>query len=311
MDVVTTSPDGLDALTARINDAIERREHSKEEWAAATIQLCECLAEARSRFKNDKAFGEWFDASGFGLSHQDRAAAIAMGKEIELAREVLEKTDRRSLQHIHSKEFKRFTHVSKPPKPKKTNDKLEAALHVYDRRKLAGEELTYEAIAKEAGVSSTPVRRAIAIREAEEAAGKEEQAALSMSAKEKLEAAIRREIRRLELEAETKARQEARRIVDELSIPNYLETLKKVEGMLKWTRGVMPRSEYRKILACLHPDMARDGHAKRFEEAFRLFNQYEAKLVIDNEQADIKKVSTLPRTVEEMLARKQAKGAKA
>jgi len=307
MNIMNVTPQGLDTLTDQINDALARRERSKEDWVSATIELCECLAEARAKFKDDKSFGAWFDASSINLSHQDRAAAIAMGKEIEIARDVLGKTEHRSLRLIHSSEFKRFTNAGKPPKPKKTNEKLEKALHAYDRRKQAGEELTYEAIQQEAGVSSTPVRRAIAMREAEEKASADAVSGLSMSAKEKLQAAIRAEIKRLELEAETRAINEAQKRIEEWFLPDYMKLLRKVEKMLEYKRGLMSRADYRKILRCVHPDTGAHVSDANRNEAFRLFTQLEARLVDDAEQADLKRVSTLPKTVEEMLARRKTK----
>lgn len=314
MDMTITNETGLDTLTGLIRDAIERRESGKDQWVAATIDLCQRLSEARGRFRDDKAFGAWLDASGVGLSHQDRAAAIAMGKEMDVTREVLAQTERRSLQHIHAKEFKRFTHASKPEKPAKrakpkaTPPDVEKALRAYDRRKLAGEALTEAAVMEEAGTKRWPVRNAFTIRHAEEKlANGGEVADLSATAQQKLEAAIRRETRRLDLEAHTRAIEESRKLFDEVSLPHYFKVLERVQELIKYKKGVMPRNEYRKILACLHPDMARDGHTKRFEEAFQLFNQYEARLVSDSEQADLKMVSTLPRTREEMLARKRAK----
>jgi hypothetical protein len=230
-----------------------------------------------------------------------------MGAEIEIARGILEKTERRSLQHIQRKEFNRVRHVTKPQKPKKTNEKLEKALHAYDRRKQAGEELTYEAIQKEAGVSSTPVRRAIAMREAEAKASVAETAGLSASAQEKLQIAIRREMKRLELEAETRAINEAQKRIEEWFLPDYMKLLRKVEKMLEYKRGLMSRADYRKILRCVHPDTGAHVSDANRNEAFRLFTQLEARLVDDAEQADLKRVSTLPKTVEEMLARRKTK----
>jgi len=307
MNIMNVKPQGLDALTDQINDALARRERSKEDWVSATIELCERLAEARAKFSNDKAFGAWFDDSGIQLSKDDRAAAIAMGMEIEVARGILEKTERRSLQHIQRKEFNRVRHVTKPPKSQKINEKLEKALHAYDRRKQAGEELTYEAIQQEAGVSSTPVRRAIAMREAEAKVSTDATVSLSASAKEKLQAAIRRETKRLELETETRVIEETKKRMEEWHLPNYMKLLRTVEDMLKFKRGLMSRADYRKILRCVHPDTGAHVSDANRNEAFRLFTQLEARLVDDAEQADLKRVSTLPKTVEELLARRKTK----
>jgi len=72
MNIMNVTPQGLGALTDQIKDALARRERSKEDWVSATIELCECLAKARAKFTNDKAFGSWFDGGGFGLDKNDR-----------------------------------------------------------------------------------------------------------------------------------------------------------------------------------------------------------------------------------------------
>jgi hypothetical protein len=306
----------LDRLASEARDAIDRWENAnraidrdREAVAHAEHDLCGILVRARDKFTDNIGFGKWCETSGIKLSHQDRAAAIAMGREPELALSVLLATKRSSLRLIHAKEFKRLTTDGKTqkPKPTKPTPELEKALHAYDRRKLAGQELTYEAIMQEAGVSSTPVRRAIAMREAEEKVSKEAVAGLSMSAQQKLDAAIRSAVRRLELEAETRAINESKKRLDEWHLPNYMALLRKVEEMLKFKRGLMSRADYRKILRCVHPDTGAHVSDANRNEAFRLFTQLEARLVDDAEQADLKRVSTLPKTVEEMLARRKTK----
>ena len=307
-DNVIPMPDQLERIAAQINGDLQRREHSHTDWVEATLDLCIHLATARQQFSADQAFGRWCGDSGFGdnvISHQDRAAAIDMGRDPDRSRLILEKTERRSLRLIHDKEF-RFTSDGKPTKPVKAetpakpDEPLARALAAYDRRKMAGEDLTYGAIGKEAGVSSTPVRRAIAIRKNEENI---EGFNLSATAEQKLDMAIRVARRKLEQEFETRVMLEAKRRQDEISLPHYFETLRRVERKLAAHRGVMPRSEYRKILACLHPDSVEDPARKpRFEEAFRLFNSYEVKLVSDDKAAAL---SGLPKTREEMMARKQ------
>jgi hypothetical protein len=236
-----------------------------------------------------------------------------MGREINIARQVLQATELRSLQRIEAREFRLVSSNKTTKKPKKSRPtpELEKALHAYDRRKLAGEELTYEAIQAEAGVSSTPVRRAFAMREAKQQIDQTDTIVLSMSAQEKFDAKVRALRKNLDFEVETKAREETRKRLDEWHIPNYLKLLHEVEKMLQYKRGIMSRAEYRKILRCVHPDTGGHVSEANRNEAFRLFTQYEAKLVDDNEEARLKRVSTLPQTVEELLARKRQKGARA
>ena len=77
------------------------------------------LAEARDapELKADIAFSRWCEDNGFGedvLNKNERAAAIAMGREPEALRQCLETTTRSSLQYIYHSEFSRFPYVRKP-----------------------------------------------------------------------------------------------------------------------------------------------------------------------------------------------------
>jgi DNA-binding transcriptional regulator YhcF (GntR family) len=200
------------------------------------------------------------------------------------------------------------------PRRKASTDKLDAALHAYDRRKLAGEEITYEALMEEAGTSSMPVRRALDIRRTEEELATQEEIILSASMQEKFEAKLRAATRQLNLEFENKVRAEARKWNEELTLPRYFKKLEEIEDLLNSPRwSVMPTIHFKAILACLHPDNARPGHEKRFEAAFALFNNYKPKLInldMEKDEKDRRKRIEsrgvpLPRTVEEMMARKR------
>ncbi|MBM3653802.1 MAG: hypothetical protein FJX06_13375 [Alphaproteobacteria bacterium] len=63
------------------------------------------------------------------MNHQTRAALVAMGQDIARAREVLEVTERRSIEHVFRNEFQ-VTDVRKSPrepresKPKKPEDSI-------------------------------------------------------------------------------------------------------------------------------------------------------------------------------------------
>jgi hypothetical protein len=192
-------------------------------------------------------------------------------------------------------------------KKAKLSPQVERALWVYDRRRMAGESLAYDDMELEAGVSSSAFSRAIAIRMAEDKIATEQAIALSKSAAKKLVLAIRRATRELDMQYETRVRNEAKKLLDEWHIPDYLKTLRTVQTMLKWKRGIMSRAEYVRIIRCLHPDTGAHVTDENRNEAFRLFTQYEARLVDDNEQVDLKRVSNLPSTVEELLARKRSR----
>jgi predicted transcriptional regulator len=199
------------------------------------------------------------------------------------------------------------TYKAKPKNP--ANDaKLEKALHAYDRRKAAGEEITYEALMEEAGTSSMPVRRALSIRKGQEELGEQAEIILSASMQQKYEAKVRALKKTFEYEVQTRVLSDIKTHMEKYGIPNYMALLRKVEGMIEHKRGVMKRAEFRIIQRCLHPDTGQHVSDANRNEAFRLFMSLEARLVDDDkEQADLKRVSTLPRTVEEMLARKTMK----
>jgi hypothetical protein len=201
------------------------------------------------------------------------------------------------------------------PKQRGLSPQVEKALHVYDRRKLAGESLSYDAMEAEAGVSSSAFSRAIAIRQAEEAVVKQAEIILSASAQEKFDAKVRAFEKNFDLKVETLGRELFNKW-KEGAIQGYFDELRKVESLINNPRwAIMPLAHYKKIVACLHPDNARPGHEDRFNEAFVLFNDYKPKLVDlsseKDEKARLKRIelrgNPLPRTVEEMLARKTMK----
>jgi hypothetical protein len=80
--------------------------------------------------------------------------------------------------------------------------------------------------------------------------------------------------------------------------------------MLTWPRnGVMTKSEYNTILRCLHPDGLKSRTEQQLSEAFRIFTHYKLKMVADDDERQ-KFMSGLPRTREELLARKKPRAKK-
>lgn len=340
-------PDKLERLATRIKVDIDRRDHSKAEWIAATIDLCIACAEARSEFKDDISFGRWFNASGFNLNDHDRAAAIDMGRDIEQARQVLEVTERRSLRHIHSNEF-RFVHADKPSesqqnqelsqnppegsdlpaspshkipakRQRKPRPQVDKGLKAYDRKAASGEKLTQKGLAREAGISEGAAQTAMAIRitEAETTAAvieraKEEavaaacEASLPDAMKKRLEIAISFHKRKLEMEFNDALSIECQKWANEHGLPDYYKKLESIEKMFSYPRNsVMTSEEYKKIMMCLHPDGLHSRTSEQMGEAFRIFTGYKPKMV--QSEPDWKESGTMPRTLEEMLARKKSK----
>ena len=90
---------------------------------------------------------------------------------------------------------------------------------------------------------------------------------------------------------------------DEIMIPHAFEQAEFADAVLRSHRGLMSAADYKKILTCLHPDTAMPGWKDRCAEAFDLFKKLEGVLVLP-EQNRIP-TSDLPRTVEELLARRK------
>src|SRR4249920_1959543 len=165
--VTTGEADNLDLLATRIKNDIDRIEQSRDAWVDNTLDLAEALAEARNHFKADRAFSQWLEENQFLLSHQDRAALIAFGQDIERAKVILGQTESRSVQLIYRKEF-RITSASKPKntsarKGLTITPETQKALGVLEGLKAAGVVPTQAEVQERAGVSNTAVRRAFTI----------------------------------------------------------------------------------------------------------------------------------------------------
>jgi len=305
----------LDLLADRIRQSIDQRETG---WVAATLDLCVALAEARAEFTANDEFGRWCDASGFALNHQDRAAAVAMGKETDRARQVLEATERRSLQHIYQHEF-RLTHVSKTDvdttkrtsAPKPVNEKRQRAFAAYDEIAAdKGRKPTFAEVQQAAGVSNTVARAVFTTRAAEASVQAEAKPAPTDAELDAIEAslppAIQEEIRRVVL-------RRRRKWEDETGITLYMKQIESMMTMFTTpSYAVMYRAEYNTIMRCLHPDTARSRSDAELAEGFRLFTYYKLKILNDEEEraeARRKLRANMPKTLADMIARKNKKTA--
>jgi hypothetical protein len=212
---------------------------------------------------------------------------------------------------VKGKDGKVRTYKAKP----KQAPQMDKAVHAIERREQAGEPVTREAIVAEAGVSRGIADSALAAHKAS-AKPDPDAIVLSMSAQEKYDAKLRAYAKEFDYKVETLARELHRKWREENSLPAYFQKLEEVERLLKDTRfALMPLAHFMKILSRLHPDRARPGDEKDANEAFTLFNSYKLKLVDlsaeKDEKARLKRIelrgNPLPRTVEEMLARKTMK----
>ncbi len=310
-DLVTQSRCDLDELAGSIKSDLARRTNSRIEFAEATRDLCLHLVKARDKFAADQAFGKWFDSQGFDLDYQERAAAIALGRDMDRVWPVLQITDRRSLRTIRDKEC-RFDNVVKPPKTvnakedevKEAAEDTRKAAEIIHRRRAAGEVLSNKAVAEEAGVPIQAVKLGFAYAQGQLAATAETLAAqLSQSAREKLDATIRAYQHQLDQSFEYRVREASAKWLDDVRIPLYEKRLDEIEDMFKWRPAVMSKTDYNTIMRCLHPDSKTSRTEEQLSAAFQAFTKYKAQLVDDHDER-MKLTSGMPRTREELLARR-------
>ncbi len=281
----------LSDIASLIHESIARRDDATLSWAEATLDLCVSLAQARTKFPSNLEFGAWCEQCQFKLNHQDRAAAVALGKHAD-AWKILQSTNSRSLQLIHAEEF-RVTSASNTEKPeekqqvskrstatkKRDEPEVEKAKGFFDDLKAEGKEPTIANIIKESEargqrVGKSAASTAKAIRETEE----------SIREEAKIEA-------RKEIEDE------------EYFVRVYIEKLDEILKVLRFPQNnVMTRSEYKRLLIALHPDTWQLRTFDQVNEAFLILQKYEAKMVSDEPERKLS--AAFPRTKEEMMARR-------
>jgi hypothetical protein len=306
----TTAPDPL-ALAIR-ND-LAREATNRQEWIAIQLDLCRDLHAARGRFGSHQDFGRWFDQYvGDAIGSNERAAYIGMGAHLGVAKEVLTMSGSSSIQTIYRKDFlPRFTSSSKTVRPRKpqVTDEYEAAMGVIERRAINGESLAYQDIQQEAGISSTAVRRALAVWDAKQEHASDFGKFLSSSATEKLEAAIRQHKKKLDQEFEARIHVEVNRIINEEVLPRYGDKLAKADAIIaadnrRHTSLLFPLSpaQYKAILAALHPDNSTSP--ERRAELFQLFKSKEDRLKSPVDTDARLAAAGLPRNLDELMARR-------
>lgn len=99
------SPDKLTQLGAKLREGQERAKQITYDWIENTLYLAKYMAEARTLFHTDIAFGEWLTKEQITIGKTDRAAYINMGKNLELTNTVLQKTHYRSPRRIWDEEI--------------------------------------------------------------------------------------------------------------------------------------------------------------------------------------------------------------
>jgi hypothetical protein len=297
-------PTPLERLAVSIRTFLKREAQNHGEWLEIQEGICLELAEARKQFKANIPFGQWCEDNGFGenvLDPNTRAAAIAMGCEPEALCECLNATDRRSLLTIYRLEFSRYGNVSKTPrkpKPKPTSHpspEFEKAKAAYEAIEARGEPITEAAIRAEAGVSSTPVRRVLAYKEAESELDPLSPADMRATERKRYELALRKA--RAELREELK--EEVYKELD-VYVKHAKDQIERAEKILAGYKGIISKDAFRKIRACLHPDHNTFAHAA---EALQIFSELEGVLV--KPETPTFSGASLPTTAAELMARRR------
>ena len=108
-DHVIPLPSRLERAAIKIKKAISKRNGPIQDWIDANIELAEALIEARHEFgDNDAAFAAWCRYNGLTkdvLAKNERVALIDMGTNPQRMREVLQRTERRSIPLIYKHEW--------------------------------------------------------------------------------------------------------------------------------------------------------------------------------------------------------------
>jgi len=120
---------------------------------------------------------------------------------------------------------------------------------------------------------------------------------------EKLAIALRQQHRKQEVEFEQRVLDECKRRLDELILPHHVKKLTDAQAIIVARKGVMPRADFKKILACLHPDRVDDELKSKYTAAFHIMKELEVVLCKESELPT--EGIEFPRTYAEMMARKQ------
>jgi hypothetical protein len=101
-------PTPMSVLVDRVRAGHQRAEWGGQEWIEGVLEMASAMHEARDRLHNDdRRLGIWTIENEIDFFNQDdRNALINMGAHLELARIVLEETQRRCFQLIWREEMK-------------------------------------------------------------------------------------------------------------------------------------------------------------------------------------------------------------
>jgi hypothetical protein len=97
----------LDLAWLKIENGLQQEAEGRKLWIEGTLELINNLDDARKRL-GDQAFGKWLTNNGYGedrITRHDRSALLNMALHLNVTREVLEQTHRRSWRLIWEEEI--------------------------------------------------------------------------------------------------------------------------------------------------------------------------------------------------------------
>jgi hypothetical protein len=328
----------LSELVSRYHHGYQLALQGRDEFIQGALEMAEALFKAKEQITNTKKFSEWLKQNNMEqLIHQDRAALIRIGENLEFSRPIIAQTKRTSYQYIWSKEIKpRLTHVSNsPPQPKAARaaaaPKSKPAAPQSKSNRIsapAPHPRSQEVIdLYDSGKSSTEIeaitgleRQVRHIIEEEElrregAANANKQISpeiMNLSMQEKFNLWKKQETERMgksfRLAVEKLTEERVNRYLENLS-PKLEAEQNIAKQIMERRKGILTKDEFRELRSCCHPDRIQDSALKiRFESAFRLLAKLEKLLL--NEKQSPTQFANIPKTRAEWDAMRTAKGSK-
>jgi hypothetical protein len=123
---VKTREYGMEELAEAIRHDLEQLQVNDSKWVENTLSLARHLLEARNSHKADREFHEWLGVHKLYVNEHDRAALIHFGKDLELARKILEQTKRKSYKNIWRFEMMPNSRSVQVDKPEPTSSSKQA-----------------------------------------------------------------------------------------------------------------------------------------------------------------------------------------
>lgn len=202
--------------------------------------------------------------------------------------------------------------MSEPPPAPEPRPKVKYSAHVTDAVRAtvrpiieAGQRVNQGKLSEELGVSEQAVKladfyergRIEGLQEAV-ASAPIDTAALSKSAQERFDALVRRQEAQFEMQVQAEVTARLEQHWNEYLLPTYGERLRE-RDMLMQRAMPFTNDEFRRLLACMHPDCQ---NLDQRAEAFELLKS--RQVLLREPRAEELTGLALPRTIEELLARK-------